>query len=93
MAEQQESIAAEAERLVTGPRRADYGSVTESFEVVANFWTAIVGHPITPQKVAAMMVAYKLCRETTGAGKRDNLVDLIGYTLLWQQLKDEEDPF
>lgn len=84
------SVAAEAERIITGARRDAYGPVRESFERIATMWSAVVGRPLTVEEVAAMMVCLKVCRELGGAHHRDNLVDVVGYTLLWDQMVEEE---
>jgi hypothetical protein len=85
-----ETVAGEAERLVTGERRDDYGDVRENFEVVAKLWSSIFGTEVTASQVAAAMVAWKMAREFTGAGKRDNFVDMIGYAILWATLEGHQ---
>jgi len=87
-ADRPESIAEEAERLVNGPRRDDYGPVRESFDQVAAVWSALLGFNLAAEDVAKLMIAYKLCRETNAA-KRDNRVDLVGYTILLDRLETE----
>ena len=83
------SVAAEAERIITGARRDAYGPVRESFERIATMWSAVVGRPLTVEEVAAMMVCLKVCRELGGKHHRDNLVDVVGYTLLWDRMVEE----
>ena len=81
------SVAEEAEHLIGGPRRDDYGPVGDGFAHVARLWAPIIGvDGIEPRQVAACMVAWKLSRALTGAVKRDNYVDLVGYALLWEQI-------
>lgn len=79
------SILTEAEQIINGPRRDAYGPVEESFERIALTWSGILGHPITAQQVALMMIGLKVCREAN-SHHRDNLVDIVGYTLLKQKL-------
>lgn len=84
------SIAQEAEKIISGARREAYGPVTESFEVVARLWAPILGAgEVTPQQVAACMMALKMARQLTGAHQRDNFVDMVGYSLLWAQIEAE----
>jgi hypothetical protein len=75
------SILDEAFRLVNGPKRADYGTVEESFTGIAAMWTVILKKRISPHQVALCMTALKLCREAH-APKRDNRVDGAAYWYL-----------
>lgn len=81
-----DSVGVEAERIINGPRRDAYGPVEESFQKIATGWSLILGVEVTPQQVALMMVVMKVLRETGGQHHRDNLVDIIGYTLLLEKL-------
>ncbi len=75
----------EAERLIHGDRRTDYGGVEESFKTVANGWALIIGSPVTSTQVALCMVWLKVMREVSH-DKRDNWVDMAGYAGLGAQL-------
>ena len=79
------SVLQEAETLINGPRRDDYGDVRWSFEAVAKGWTEIIKAPVTAEQVALCMVWLKVMREVN-APKRDNLVDIAGYTGLVEKL-------
>ena len=83
-----ESVMEEAERLINGDRRTDYGDVHESFMAVAVGWSRIFGTTVTPQQVALAMVWLKIMRQVN-AHKRDNLVDICGYTGLAAKLAGE----
>ena len=80
-----ESILLEADRLINGERRQDYGDVRKSFDDVATGWSLIIGAPVTATQVALCMTWLKTMREVN-AHKRDNLVDLAGYVGLASQL-------
>lgn len=78
-----DSVLVEAERIINGQRRADYGGPLESFTRIANYWTAYLqsrpaNGPITPENVAMMMVMMKIARAEQGY-HRDSLVDVAGY--------------
>jgi hypothetical protein len=75
-----ETVAQEAERVVSGDRGPQYGHPTKNFEQTASLWNAYLGEPreITPADVAIMMILLKLSRESNRP-KRDNVVDVIGY--------------
>ncbi len=80
-----ETALQEADRLINGDRRADYGGAEESFKAVADGWALIIGAPVTPTQVALCMVWLKVMREVAH-DKRDNWVDMAGYAGLGAQL-------
>lgn len=84
-------ILAEANKLITKDRRADYGPARESFDRVAALWTAILGTTIKAPQVAQCMIAFKLAREAYRP-KRDNRTDIIGYTALLDALEQPTTP-
>lgn len=80
-----ESILAEAERLVHGDRRRDYGTPDENFSRIARRWAAILGHPVTTTQVVECMIALKFARQEEKP-KRDNWVDIAGYAQCGSEL-------
>lgn len=83
------STAQEAEMLVGGPRRAEYGDAAASFTQVTRLWAPILGvDSVTAGQVAACMIALKVARNLAGGPKHDSFVDIIGYALLWEQIDD-----
>lgn len=85
----QKSIAAEAEEIINGERREAYGEVRESFTKIAGLWSSLLGFKITPEQVAQMLIIFKVARENN-KHKRDNLTDIIGYTLLLEKLENSK---
>lgn len=84
------SIAIEAEKLINGPRRSSYGAIEKSGAEFARMISLVLsdelnGVEITSHKAMLVMVGLKLLREKNKP-KRDNRVDLIGYTLLADKL-------
>jgi hypothetical protein len=76
-----ETICAEADRLVSHDRQAQYGHPSEDFSRTAAMWEALLGLPpgaISPEQVAYCMIALKLSR-LTHKYKRDSVVDIAGY--------------
>ena len=74
-----ESILTEAQRLVHGPRQADYSHPADDYTRTGRMWGAILGIPdIDPRVCCLMMAAVKMSREVHKHG-RDNLVDGAGY--------------
>ena len=89
-----ESILDEACRLVNGARKNDYGHPYDDFKRVAAMWSAILGCTVHIDKVALCMIALKISRECN-SHKRDNLVDIAGYTAcaekVFMKIKDIND--
>lgn len=86
----EETILAEADRLVSGDRGSDYGHPLDDFSKTALIWHAILGIPVTPEQVGLCMVGVKLSRECN-RHKRDNLVDTAGYAKTVQMIHEERD--
>lgn len=72
---------------VLNEREQDYGNAHIALQDIANYWNEyltqrqIIIGAITPKDVAMMMIFFKLVRETNKP-KKDNRIDLVGYTVL-----------
>lgn len=73
------SILAEAADIRSGSRMADYGDAVENFKNISRIVSAISGVEVPPDVCCIVHIATKLSRERHNH-KRDNLVDLCGYT-------------
>ena len=80
-----ETIFEEANRIVGGDRRQDYGGVRGSFDKIAMVWAAVLGVDVAGEQVALCMIGLKLVRESH-VHKRDNRVDIAGYVLCLDQM-------
>lgn len=87
--EQIESVLQEAERLTTQERKDEYGSCKTDFARIALMWAAILNFPVSANQVALCMIALKISRELN-CHKRDNLVDIAGYTNCLAMLTGEK---
>ena len=89
-----ESILAEAERLVGGDRLKFYGPPHINFKRIAAMWTAYIGHPeveLSMDDICALMILLKVARIRTGGSyHRDSAVDAAGYARLMEILFDHE---
>jgi len=85
----QESVLAEAERMVEGEKMEMYGAPEESFEQIAQCWSALLSHKVSTKDVALMMVMLKIIREKNKP-KRDNLVDIAGYARCAERIEAGE---
>ena len=74
------TIATDAVQAVTGPRQRDYAHPKINFQRIANLWSIVLDVDITPEQVALCMIQVKIAREMN-RHTRDNIVDLIGYSL------------
>lgn len=83
------NILEEANKLVHGDRNADYGHPLDDFARSAAMWSAIIGHPVTPEQVGLCMCAVKISRQCNKP-KADNLVDLAGYAETVNMVIDEK---
>ena len=84
-----EPVTAEAQRLVYGDRRADYGDAFENCAKTADLWAAYLGCPIQPRDVPLMMILMKISRELSGT-KRDNRVDIAGYAEVLEMIEQHK---
>lgn len=74
------TLAADAVQAVTGPRQRDYAHPRVNFQRIADLWSIVLDVDITPEQVALCMIQVKIAREMN-RHTRDNIVDLIGYSL------------
>ena len=79
-----DSVLAEANVIVNGPRAALYGAPLVNHQRIAAIWSVILGTHVTPRQAALCMIGVKLAREAH-APKRDNLVDIAGYAEVAQR--------
>jgi hypothetical protein len=88
------SILLEAAEIIEGDREQTYGSFDVNLNNIAVLWNnylCMLGYDtqLTGKDVCLMMVLLKICRETN-SHKRDNLVDICGYTALAAKLEEKQ---
>jgi hypothetical protein len=82
-------IIQEADEIINGARRDDYGGAEESFTKIWIGWDIINQSDIPgPEKVALCMDWLKTCRYLNGR-QRDSLVDKIGYVGCIEQIRGD----
>ena len=89
------TILEEAHEIIHGDREQTYGNFSKNLENIAALWRVYIDaiadedgtFYLEAKDVAMMMVLLKVAREGN-AHKRDNLVDICGYTALAQKLAD-----
>jgi len=80
-----QTILDEAWELVNGDRQSDYGKAKTNMSRTAKIWSGILDIDVTPEQVALCMAGVKLAR-TQQAYKRDNVVDAVGYLLVYDNV-------
>jgi hypothetical protein len=79
------TVANEAVRLVAEDRNDTYGPPEENLQRIADLWSGYLGHGVTKEDVALMMVLLKISRSKAGYS-RDNSVDGVAYFLIHDSL-------
>lgn len=86
----------EAEKCVCGNREQDYGTPEDSFQQIADLWTAYVSHNsiadnvFNAYDVAAMMALLKIARLSNNPEHMDSWVDLAGYAACGGEIAGRE---
>lgn len=97
MSAKKPSVLVEAEEIINGQRQADYGSPLESFDRIAQLWSAVLvalgGKPISAETVCLLLALLKVSRAIQGlkmgSFHRDSYVDLAGYAGCAEKIADE----
>lgn len=84
------SILQEADSIVNGIRQADYSDPVDNFKHIAAIASAIRKKGLTAEDCVVVLMAVKLARENY-RHKRDNLVDLAGYTEILYRIKEAKE--
>ena len=79
------TILAEAARLVSVDRAAQYGDAAEGFGRIAALWSAYLDFSIAATDVALMMCLLKIGRAHS-SNSEDNFIDIAGYAALGGEL-------
>jgi hypothetical protein len=85
------SILEEAQMLVGGDRRRDYGPPGADFARTAAIFNAWTGHSLNMIDALRFMICVKLSREANHH-KRDNLTDACGYAWCLNEVHEEAQP-
>lgn len=72
-----------------GNRKTDYGGPKESFSMISKIASLLGDKELTPVDCVNVLIAVKLAREKF-SHKRDNLVDLVGYTAIKEELYNNQ---
>lgn len=81
------SVAHEAHDLVYGERGQSYGHPFVDYKRATDAFNALTDHELSVEDGILFMQCVKLSREQN-QHSRDNLVDLIGYTICLERVKE-----
>lgn len=73
-----------------GERQKVYGHPRRDFNRTALMWSGILGVEVTAHDVALMMAALKISRLKSTPEHADSVVDLIGYVVAYDRLKETD---
>ena len=86
------SVLEEAQEIIHGPRRDDYGHPLDNHGLTAAFWESHLGEKVTAEDVCFMNIMQKISRaRTTGKITRDTLIAICGYALNLEMIQDERE--
>ena len=90
LTEQEPKLALDiAKDLIYSERQSQYGSFKDNMTKLSTLFETMTNIKLTEQQCTQFLIALKFAREST-KHKRDNLVDVIGYIALLDDLYDKE---
>lgn len=82
-----DGILSKAKSIINGERQGTYGDAEDSFQMIANMWSAYLNTEILSEDVANMMILMKVARNSSGVYKDDNWIDICGYAALGGEIQ------
>ena len=76
----------QAEQCITKDRAATHGDAEDSFALIGKMWSVWLERNVSAYDVAMMMSLFKVVRAKGNPSHTDNLVDLIGYAALAEEI-------
>ena len=76
-----------AKSIINGERQGTYGDAEDSFQTIADMWSAYLNTEILSEDVANMMILMKVARNSSGVYKDDNWIDICGYAALGGEIQ------
>lgn len=82
-----DEILSKAKSIINGERQGTYGDAEDSFQTIADMWSAYLNTEISSEDVANMMILMKVARNSSGVYKDDNWIDICGYAALGGEIQ------
>ena len=76
-----------AKSIINGERQGTFGDAEDSFQTIADMWSAYLNTEILSEDVAIMMILMKVARNSSGVYKDDNWIDICGYAALGGEIQ------
>lgn len=86
-----ETVAEEGQRIVGGDRGAAYGHPLDDFSRTAGAAAALGLDLSKPEHVPLLMILVKLSRLMESPSKRDSVVDIVGYALTYEMVRERQE--
>lgn len=90
-----EKLFTDASNVINGERQDVYGNPEDSFDGIAHRWTEYLKarygfeHRLNKKDATFMMMEFKMERQKN-QNKRDNLIDIAGYTAIHDDMNENE---
>ena len=72
--------------LIFKLRRSAYGEARQHLHEVAQRWSLVMGHEISPAQVVMCLLELKLCRLKQNPQHLDSITDVAGYAAVMAEL-------
>jgi hypothetical protein len=87
-----DAVLDKAKNIISGARRKEYGPPKQSFQRIADLWTALfrdrTEYAFTPADVAQALIMLKLSRLAETESHADSWIDICGYAALGAEVAD-----
>lgn len=84
-------ILEEALKLTTKDRRKSYGDPYLNHKRIADIWSVILDHKVTPSQVALCMVGVKMARLVETYDHLDSFIDGAAYMAIAGEIAERKD--
>lgn len=81
----------QAAHLINNDRARDYGSPRINHERIADLWSVVLGHRVTPAQVALCMAQVKISRLVQTPNHLDSFIDAAAYIGIAGEIATESD--
>ena len=78
-----------AHELIYSERQKQYGNFKDNMTRLSNLFESMTDIKLTEKQCTKFLIALKLSREST-KHKRDNLIDLVGYVALLDDMYERD---
>ena len=79
----------QAEKCITHDRAATHGNAEDSFALIGKMWSVWLDREVSAYDVAMMMALFKVARAKGNPSHSDNLLDMIGYAALAEEIAND----